>query len=569
MFDDGAVETRQGTTLLNTAAIGSFIIEGLYTRRAQDESETMVAIANGTAYDLQVTSFITIGSAQSVFTTGVRIGSVEAENNRYFGDGVNVPYKWNGTDWTRHGVYPPSGCVDAATGAAGVLTGDYQYKVTWIVTSIPVAPQSFGISSRRIYRTEAGDTTFKLLATLSNNTQTAYTDNISDSVLGAAAPTDQGVPPLWDVACYQQDRIFMNDTANKNLVKYTEAGNPYVVKTTNFRRFGDNTGNNVHGLVAYNNGVVITGDERMAFIYMPSGDDSTWLDIELKVPYGSKSPYSLLPFKDRLIFPATENRKFVGFGAVVGNTIEPDATFLTVLTAGGDLISNRMEDDVDLIQDAQVKDISGIVFKDRLYICVSYGASQTTNNRVYVLNYGIDNLSKKQKFSWSPWTGLNANQFTLLDNELYYCSSTASGQVFKMLDGTYTDNGSAINSYYWTKELAGFRSEENNHKDFRYLYLLATLTGNWNMGINARVNSDTSDGDSYTVNLVNSTSLYGTAVYGTDLYAAGFDESEFQVFLGALKGKRVQFKFHNENTASQWFRIFWFKYAYNKKGFRS
>lgn len=55
------------------------------------------------------------------------------------------------------------------------------------LTAIPTGPDM--TSSRKLYRTEAGGTVYKLLATIANNTTTAYTDNIADASLGAAAPS--------------------------------------------------------------------------------------------------------------------------------------------------------------------------------------------------------------------------------------------------------------------------------------------------------------------------------------------------------------------------------------------
>lgn len=45
------------------------------------------------------------------------------------------------------------------------------------------------VTSRKLYRTLAGGTTYALLATITNNTATTYTDNIADASLGVGAPT--------------------------------------------------------------------------------------------------------------------------------------------------------------------------------------------------------------------------------------------------------------------------------------------------------------------------------------------------------------------------------------------
>lgn len=115
-----------------------------------------------------------------------------------------------------------------AVGAAGVLTGDYTYRVTFVtttgetqggittatvspaaqrveLTNIPVSASSY-VTARKIYRTTAGgsDGTQQLVATLADNTTTTYSDNTADASLGAAVPfintttgTGQPIPQWW------------------------------------------------------------------------------------------------------------------------------------------------------------------------------------------------------------------------------------------------------------------------------------------------------------------------------------------------------------------------------------
>jgi hypothetical protein len=52
-----------------------------------------------------------------------------------------------------------------------------------VALSFETGPQ--GTIARKIYRTAAGGSDFKLLATISNNTSTSYTDNLPDSALGS------------------------------------------------------------------------------------------------------------------------------------------------------------------------------------------------------------------------------------------------------------------------------------------------------------------------------------------------------------------------------------------------
>jgi hypothetical protein len=98
-----------------------------------------------------------------------------------------------------------------ATGAAGLLSGDYTYGATFVTArgetelgfvSDTVSPSSqqvevsdlptwWGrtVTSRKLYRNKAADPNVRyLVATISDNTTTSYTDNIADAALGAAAP---------------------------------------------------------------------------------------------------------------------------------------------------------------------------------------------------------------------------------------------------------------------------------------------------------------------------------------------------------------------------------------------
>ena len=263
------METRQGTTALNTetGSVGSFTGDGLFTTRFDDGSESMVAFWNGTAHTYNgASTFVTIGSSESVFTAGTRVDMQMYQDIAFFGNG-NTPYKYNGTEWTRHGIPQPNSIPTVTTaGTAGNPNGDYQYKISYVnsyvvegdvstftgtiaassevitLSSIPVAPASYGVDARKIYRTEAGGTTFKLVTTISDNTTTTYSDDTADGSLGADAPTDQGEPPNWKYSTVHGERLWLIDPTNPGFIYYTELGNPFVVKSTNFIKLGDGDG---------------------------------------------------------------------------------------------------------------------------------------------------------------------------------------------------------------------------------------------------------------------------------------------------------------------------------------
>ena len=603
VFTNGAVESRQGVDKLNNQSIGSFVGDGLYVRQSNTGAQTMIAFAGGTAWQWTGASFTTIASAQSVFTAGIRVAAAQQENHIFVGNGGAIPYKYNGTDWTRHGVYPPTATYHSAptftvtsapTGTVFASGTTRSYKVLFVnsasvfsdvgpavthtvaansagnarLTSIPVAPQSWGVSARRIYRTSSGGSEYKLLTTLGDNTTVTYDDGIADAALGATAPTDNGVPPLYSVVVYHQNRLFMNDPSNPSYLWYTGLGEPYTVATTNFRIVGDDATDVIKTLSVYDNSILITCSMSQWVLYMPSTDPADWELVRLKSPFGSKSPFCLLNFKNKQLFAAVDGGKFVGFAAVQGDSVAPSAALLTVSTAGSDLVSDRIEPDMFNIQETYLGNISGLVFKNKAYITCTYGSGNTTNNRIYVMDFSMSNLKKSQKEAWVPWTGLNAAQFCIYEGALYYISSLADGFVYEVDAGVYNDEGSAIDAYFWTKEFSGYEQDFNNHKDFRYANILLEKLGSYYMDVTVRVDSDTGDGTEYQVNLSPGGSLWGVMVWGVDSWGGAVAQADVQLDLATLSGKRVQFKFSNQNTINQRFKVHGFNFAYNVKGKR-
>jgi len=69
----------------------------------------------------------------------------------------------------------------------GVTVADSAVNGKVYVTGIPIGGSK--VTSRKLYRTAAGGSEYLLLATIANNTDTSYTDNIADGSLGAGCPT--------------------------------------------------------------------------------------------------------------------------------------------------------------------------------------------------------------------------------------------------------------------------------------------------------------------------------------------------------------------------------------------
>lgn len=589
-FGAGTVETRSGFRKVNTTTVGTFVCDGLYTRKGSGNAETMVAFFGGTGFTLGTTTFVTIASAQSIYTAGTRIGAAQMENHIFFGNGAFTPYKYNGTAFTRHGVPQPTNTAGFTTGIAGNPNGAYTYKFTYVnsasvegnpstasttftvvnekieLTTIPVAPQSHGVAARKIYRTVTSGSTYLLVATISDNTTTTYSDNVADASLGAAAPSNKGEPPVYSTIIYHQNRLFMNDSTNGALVWYTDLNEPYTVGSSNFLIIGDNSTDFVKSFAVQDNLLTVFCQRYVWLVYMPSNDPTDWQIIKSKSPYTSWSPFGNFEFDNKIGFPAIQNDKFIGIAALEGDTINASINVNNNVTAGSYMQSERIEADMFDVVESTVGNISSIVFKDKAYISVTKGTGNTTNNRVYVMDFSIARLNKNQEIAWAPWTGLNASQFTIYAGNLYYGTSTATGYVYAYDSGVYADDGAAINSYYWTKEFPGYKQDESFNKDFRYANFLIDLAGSYYMYIGHRTDSDSGSGAMEQVSLANGAATWGSLVWGVDEWGAGFSQGDRRVYLGSDRGKRIQFKFTNQNTVNQRFKVHWMNFTYNLKG---
>ncbi len=594
VFSNGAVETVAGTNKLNTTTVGTFVCDALYTRHDVSGAETMVGFWGGRMYQLAGSTFTTVPSATSVFTAGVRVAAAEYENHMFFGNGGGAPYKYNGTNFTRHGVPAPTTTMTIAASATGgtfpsavyryvqtnvnsqAVEGDYGPITSTLsvaangsvnISVIPTAPQSHGVSSRRIYRASgATSVVFERIFEIADNTTTTFVDTYYPA--GIAAPTDNGEPPNYSVIAYHQSRLFCDDPTEPGIIRYSELAEPYTFKSDGFRRVGDATADIPRTLAVYDNAIFVGCDNSQSLIFMPSTDPADWYEIRIRSQYGSKSPFANFLYNNKLMFAAMQNSKFVGFPAVAGSNLDPTAAVMDLVTAGSDLKSDRIEPDVFQVQETYVRNISAMVYKNKAYIALTYGSNNTTNNRIYIFDFSLSNLAKKQEAAWSPLTGLNAAQFTVYNGSLYYGESTATGFVYQLESSTFNYDGSAINSYFWTKEFSGRKEHEQLEKDFRTAEVLVEKAGAYSMNFTHRVDSDKGVGFTQQIDLNPGSTIWNLFVWGNSDWGGGTDQEEVRVPLGSARGRRIQFKFSNQNAVNQRFKVHGLKYTYNIKGKR-
>lgn len=99
-------------------------------------------------------------------------------------------YRWKVTFVTANGE------TEAGT-ASSPLTVNPAAELPPALSAIPTdATAGVTVTARKVYRTIAGGSVYKLSGTIANNSGTTYTDNVPDASLGATAPTTNSAVPM-------------------------------------------------------------------------------------------------------------------------------------------------------------------------------------------------------------------------------------------------------------------------------------------------------------------------------------------------------------------------------------
>lgn len=604
IFDEyGSIETRRGSEPVNlTTPVGSYSCDGLFTTYFDDGSTSMVAFFGSDMQVLNATTFVTVPSSTSFRTAGVKVDYTLYQNYMFIGWG-QTPYKYNGTELTRHEI--GSGSIGSATtNSDGTLTGTYYYKVTNVnsalvesrvsshstaltlsagevlLEGIETFPASYGVDARKIYRTEAitstttpNSATFYLVTTLEDNTATTFVDNVSDSELGAEPPVDNDPPPNWKLVKAFQERLWCVSLDEPTTLYYSDLGEPFTFNASNFIRVGFGDGQEITGLGVHANSIIIYKEASVYLLYLEDTTPANWVLVKTNAKYGGAGHRSIVDYGDMQMYVGTNYKNISGFLALKGTSIDPSVTELKTTAIYGETKSEVIEPEVFNFNEAYLDDIAGIIYKNKIWMSVAKGTS-VYNNYIYQYDFLRSGETPYQTGSWVPFTGMNINCFTIYNDTLYGGTALENGIVYELdVEDYYADKvdsatENAIDSYFWSKEFEGDKGEEDFQKDFRYINLIIENSGDWNMNLNWKLDSDAGDGSSEQINLNPGGSLWDDAVLGVDDWGGGNVRKNVRVSFGKSSGKALQIGFDNQNTVNQKFKVIRGNFYYNRKGLR-
>lgn len=228
------------------------------------------------------------------------------------GDGYNQPIKTDGTKATYLGT---CFCEDAGSGAGP--NGLYKYKVSFYTTSyevlfnvvsnsvtvtdndinlsmIPIGPDTYlgeTVTGRKVYRTEASGSTYKLLTngTIANNTATTLTDSDADAALGGAYPagTATWTPPKGKLCLIHKNRLFIaNNPNNPSRIYYSKDGSHDLFETdTDYFDIRANDGDEIT-FIKNLLGILRVGKTNSIQSLYTNGDDPS-TDWEISDPFST------------------------------------------------------------------------------------------------------------------------------------------------------------------------------------------------------------------------------------------------------------------------------------------
>jgi hypothetical protein len=149
-----SVELEPGMSTSESAGLQSASVDDYLCMSAQQAASTAPIVTNG-------------AGGTNLLTAGV--------------------YRWKITFVTADGE------TEAGT-ASSPLTVDPATELPPALSAIPTGGTS--VTARKVYRTVAGGSVYKLSGTIANNSGTTYTDNVADASLTTTAPTTNTAIPM-------------------------------------------------------------------------------------------------------------------------------------------------------------------------------------------------------------------------------------------------------------------------------------------------------------------------------------------------------------------------------------
>jgi hypothetical protein len=384
----------------------------------------------------------------------------------FMSNGTDVGQVYNGTAVHDIGYpVPTSNCSVAKNGTAGGLEAKlYYYKVTYyyedgesnecvadvsitpdagqsvMLSSIPVSADS-RVTQRRIYRTQGGLLTYKLLTVISDNTTTTFLDSLADASMGADIETDNEIPPLYDFAVNHKGRMWF---AKGTTLYYSKALHPEAVPDNYYWDIGKNDGDvitaikvNLGSLVIFKNYStwVISGD-------LPTGTTADMVLNQVNPTLGCIHANTIAHAGNDLLFLAPNLGVFRLHRIILSTSDSMDAQ----------PISDKISTTINNLNKTYLNLACAESYNHKYYLAVP-STNVEENDICMVLDLRNMNPENERTIRWTIYDNYKfANLILYLDSsgEHLYGLSNIEGYAYELEKGT-NDNGALIEAYAVTK----------------------------------------------------------------------------------------------------------------------
>ena len=395
--------------------------------------------------------------------------------------------------------------MTAAVGAAGVLTGTYSYKVSFIfegntsrestakpsngiatvilasqqgsLSNIPTGTSNgiSGVTARNIYRTRAVDATrWYYVATINDDTTTTYTDNTADASLELReAPNNNGTSPPTQYIAIWRDRCFTarsrlgqsylyysanagDEVSDSSLNTEVHGANVEIFPDTFFMRVGDNN-TPITGLAVFLDMLIVMKDDK---IYTVTGyTPSNFRLRPVESAYGCCSGDSVA-VSDYMFF--VSRNKSAGIYRFDGATVRCISEDINP-TIWDDVTTNRMQNAV------------GITYRGLYIVSIETSADtpSSKNNRLFIYEWKTN--------SWSINKNVGATHFTAFggvdDTGALYFAHSNTGGIYQLFSGN-TLAGTGISTKWRTGWLRPIVQGFNGRLQMKTITFLVLATSN-------------------------------------------------------------------------------------------
>lgn len=338
--------------------------------------------------------------------------------------------------------------------------------------------------------------------------------------------------PKHTTADYFLNMLFVNDVSNKSFVHISNTLTDQFSDPARTLKLGEGSGNSeVIKLQGYRNReMLVFMSNRIEEIVVGSDltDVATWDIKTIDERYGIGAKDTVKELGGSVFFLDNENRV-----RILSRTAL-DAPTGTQAVA----VSEKIEADLDTINKLHISKASAGVFEDFYMLSVPLGDS-TENDSIFVLDV--------TNGAWyGPWT-LNAAKFVESDIRArgidVFFGSSSGGDIVRMFDGTFDDDGSSYETEVITKKYDFGRPESD--KIFNEIEIAVLGTGSGTVTVEARVDQAafTSVG-SFSI-IAGGPSLPIDLPF--ELGSAGIVEEKLHLE-GFSRGRQIDFRFRHDET---------------------